>query len=624
MPQLVALLLVLLVDSLVAPHFWQVVLQDGRLFGSPIDILNRAAPVALLAIGMTLVIATGGIDLSVGAVMAIAGATTAAMTVAGFSLPIVLLSALGTGILAGLWNGILVAILKIQPFVATLILMVAGRGVAQLITSGQIVTFNSPDLSWFGSGSLLFLPTPVIIAVLTLILFWLLTRKTALGMFIEAVGINIRAAKNAGVNTRIIVMLTYVLSGLCAAIAGIIVAADIRGADANNAGLWLELDAILAVVIGGGSLMGGRFNLLLSVVGALIIQGMNTGILLSGFPPEMNQEYVAVIKRNLPLMITIGVFVLGYLYCLTQFPGFASTRVICNILTDNAFLGIIAVGMTFVILSGGIDLSVGSVIAFTGVFLAKVIGDFGLSPLLAFPLVLVMGCAFGAFMGLLIDALKIPAFIITLAGMFFLRGVSYLISEESIPINHPVYDTLSSLAWKIPGGGRLSAMGLLMLAVVVIGIFLAHRTRFGNQVYAIGGNATSANLMGISTRSTTIRIYMLSTGLATLAGIVFSIYTQAGYALAGVGVDLDAIASVVIGGTLLSGGVGTVLGTLFGVAIQGLIQTYINFDGTLSSWWTKIAIGILLFIFIALQRGLTVLWENRQSSPVTRVNIAQR
>ncbi|EPY7249219.1 galactofuranose ABC transporter, permease protein YjfF [Klebsiella sp. 1SOBk8mer] len=327
-----------------------------------------------------------------------------------------------------------------------------------------------------------------------------------------------------------------------------------------------------------------------------------------------------MIKRNLPLMITLAVFVLGYLYCLTQFPGFASTRVICNILTDNAFLGIIAVGMTFVILSGGIDLSVGSVIAFTGVFLAKAIGFWGISPLVAFPLVLVMGCAFGAFMGLLIDALKIPAFIITLAGMFFLRGVSYLVSEESIPINHPVYDTLSGLAWTIPGGGRLSAMGLLMLLVVVAGIFVAHRTRFGNQVYAIGGNAMSANLMGISTRSATIRIYMLSTGLATLAGIVFSIYTQAGYALAGVGVELDAIASVVIGGTLLSGGVGTVLGTLFGVVIQGLIQTYINFDGTLSSWWTKIAIGILLFIFIALQRGLTVLWENRQNAAVTRVS----
>jgi simple sugar transport system permease protein len=153
-PQILALILVLVVDSLVAPHFFQIVLQDGRLFGSPIDILNRAAPVALLAIGMTLVIATGGIDLSVGAVMAIAGATAASMTVAGYGLPIVLLAALGTGILAGLWNGVLVAILKIQPFVATLILMVAGRGVAQLITSGQIVTFNAPNLAWIGSGKL--------------------------------------------------------------------------------------------------------------------------------------------------------------------------------------------------------------------------------------------------------------------------------------------------------------------------------------------------------------------------------------------------------------------------------------------------------------------------------------
>jgi simple sugar transport system permease protein len=191
---------------------------------------------------------------------------------------VVLLVTLGTGVLAGLWNGVLVAILKIQPFVATLILMVAGRGVAQLITSGQIVTFNAPNLAWIGSGSLLFFPTPVIIVVVTLIAFWLFTRKTALGMFIEAVGINIRAAKNAGVSTRLMVMLTYVLSGVCAAIAGVIVAADIRGADANNAGLWLELDAILAVVIG-----------------ALIIQGMNTGILLSGFPPELNQVVKAVV-----------------------------------------------------------------------------------------------------------------------------------------------------------------------------------------------------------------------------------------------------------------------------------------------------------------------------------------
>lgn len=326
-----------------------------------------------------------------------------------------------------------------------------------------------------------------------------------------------------------------------------------------------------------------------------------------------------MIKRHLPLMITLLVFVMGYLFCLSQFPGFASTRVICNILTDNAFLGIIAVGMTFVILSGGIDLSVGAVIAFSGVFLAKVIGDYHLNPVLAFALILSMGAMFGAMMGWLIDALKIPAFIITLAGMFFLRGCSYLVSENSIPIDHPLYATLSSMAWKVPGGGRLSLLALIMLVVAAGGIILAHRTRFGNQVYAIGGSLTSAQLMGVSTRATTIKIYMLSTTLATLAGIVFSIYTSAGYALAGLGVELDAIASVVIGGTLLSGGVGTVLGTLFGVLIQGLIQTWINFDGTLSSWWTKIAIGILLFAFIALQRLLTVMWDRQRNAPVKRL-----
>lgn len=319
-------------------------------------------------------------------------------------------------------------------------------------------------------------------------------------------------------------------------------------------------------------------------------------------------------KRNLPLWITIAVFVAGYLFCMTAFPAFLSTRIICNILTDNAFLGIVAVGMTFVILSGGIDLSVGAVIAFTGVFLAMLIGPLGVSPLLAIPLVLVMGAAFGAGMGWLIDTLKIPAFIITLAGMFFLRGVSFLISEQSLPIDHPTFAYLSSLSWKIIGGGRLSLLALIMLAVVVCGIILAGRTRFGRNVYAIGGNATSAALMGVPVRLTTIRIYLLSTTLSTLAGIVFALYTSAGYPLAAMGVELDAIAAVVIGGTLLTGGVGTVLGSLFGVFIQGLIQTYINFDGSLSSWWTKIIIGVLLFAFIALQRMLLTLSERREAA----------
>ena len=311
-------------------------------------------------------------------------------------------------------------------------------------------------------------------------------------------------------------------------------------------------------------------------------------------------------KRNLPLVITIMVFVLGYLVCLFEYPTFLSTRIICNILTDNAFLGIIAVGMTFVILSGGIDLSVGSVIAFTGVLLAKMIGEWYVAPAIAIPAVLMLGALFGAMMGWLIHTLKIPAFIITLAGMFFLRGASFLMSEQSLPIDHPVFHSLSRMSWKVVGGGRLSLLAVIMLVVVAVGMLIAHRTRFGNNVYAIGGNTTSAELMGVPVKQTTIGIYTLSTLIASIAGVVFSIYTSAGYPLAAVGVELDVIAAVVIGGTLLSGGVGTVFGSMFGVLIQGLIQTYITFDGSLSSWWTKIIIGILLFSFIGLQRLLII------------------
>ena len=300
-PQLLALVAILLIDSMVAPNFFSLHIQDGRLFGSLIDILNRGAAVAVLALGMTLVIATGGIDLSVGAVMAIAGATAATLTAAGHPLPSVLLTALLVGALCGLWNGFLVAVLQIQPIVATLMLMVAGRGIAQLITEGQIITFDNAGLAKLGSGTLFYLPMPVIIACVVLLALWILTRKTALGLFIESVGINLRSARNAGVSTKLVLIAAYVICGVCAAVAGVIVTADIRGADANNAGLWLELDAILAVVIGGGSLLGGRFNLLLSVVGALIIQSMNTGILLSGYRPEFN----LVLKALVVLLVLV-------------------------------------------------------------------------------------------------------------------------------------------------------------------------------------------------------------------------------------------------------------------------------------------------------------------------------
>ncbi|CAH0342058.1 galactofuranose ABC transporter, permease protein YjfF [Rhizobium sp. CECT 9324] len=306
--------------------------------------------------------------------------------------------------------------------------------------------------------------------------------------------------------------------------------------------------------------------------------------------------------RYRPLAATTLIFIVAYALCIFQYPGMWSTRVFGNFLTDNAFLGIAAVGATFVILSGGIDLSVGAVIGLTGVVTAILISWFGIHPLLVFAIVLGLAACYGAAMGSVIHFLQVPPFIVTLAGMFLARGLASVLTQDSIPINHEFYRTISTLYFKLPGGGRLSSIGMLMLAVFLICGLIAHKTRFGSYVYAIGGNATSASLMGVPTGRVTIAIYALSSFLGGLAGIVYSLYTSAGYPLAAVGIELDSIAAVVIGGTLLTGGYGFIFGTLIGVMLQGLVQTYIVFDGTLSSWWTKIAIGFLLFMFILLQK----------------------
>lgn len=307
-----------------------------------------------------------------------------------------------------------------------------------------------------------------------------------------------------------------------------------------------------------------------------------------------------------PLVATALIFAIAYAVAVLQFPSMFSTRVLGNFLTDNAFLGIAAVGMTFVILSGGIDLSVGAVIGFTGVLVAVLITWLGLHPLLAFAIALIVAGAFGATMGLAIHFLQVPAFIVTLAGMFLARGGASVITRDSVPISHEFYSWISDLTIRLPGGGRLSVIGLTMVAIFIIGALVAHRTKFGSYVYALGGNPVSASLMGVPVARTTVAIYALSSVLAAVSGIVFSLYTSAGYPLAAVGVELDAISAVVIGGTLLTGGYGFVLGTFIGVMLLGLVQTYIIFDGTLSSWWTKIVIGILLFLFIVLQRLIFV------------------
>ncbi len=307
--------------------------------------------------------------------------------------------------------------------------------------------------------------------------------------------------------------------------------------------------------------------------------------------------------KYMPLAATISLFTAMAVFGAVSYTGFLSAQVFLNLLIDNAFLVIVAVGMGFVILAGGIDLSVGSVVALSTMVLAALVEHrhWGLWPAMA--LVLCMGTVFGAFMGWLIQRFRLQPFIVTLAGMFLARGLCYLISIDSISITDEAYTALAQMRIALwDETAALSLGALLALAVLAVAVFVAHGTAFGRTVYAIGGNEHSAMLMGLPVARTTILVYTTSGFCSALGGVAFTFYTLSGYGLHAVGLELDAIAAVVIGGTLLSGGVGYVLGTLFGVLTLGIIQSLIMFDGSLSSWWTRIVIGALLFVFCVLQR----------------------
>jgi simple sugar transport system permease protein len=295
------LVALLLLNLAMTPTFFAVRLQDGRLYGSVVDILHNGAPLALVALGMTLVIATRGIDLSVGTVVAISGAVACTWiagspdpaspgaALAGIGL------ALGLAVALGAWNGFLVARLGIQPIIATLVLMTAGRGLAQLVTDGQIVTVNNGLFSGISGSALLAVPLTVVVAAAVYALVALVTRRTALGTLVEAVGINPEASRLAGVRSRSLVWTVYVFAALCAAVAGLMISSNVNAADANNAGLWLELDAILAVVIGGTSLAGGRYSIAGTLLGALTIQTLTTTIYSVGIPPEVSLVFKAAV-----------------------------------------------------------------------------------------------------------------------------------------------------------------------------------------------------------------------------------------------------------------------------------------------------------------------------------------
>jgi ribose/xylose/arabinose/galactoside ABC-type transport system permease subunit len=308
--------------------------------------------------------------------------------------------------------------------------------------------------------------------------------------------------------------------------------------------------------------------------------------------------------RDRPIYVTVLILVLLVGFCAAQFPFVLSTRVLGNLLTDNAYIGVIALGMTVVIISGGIDLSVGSVLAFVGVLLGVLISQQELDPSAAFAVALVLGTAFGAFQGAAIHVLGAPAFIVTLAGMFLARGASFLLTQNSIPINHRLYGDLVGVGLPLPGGGQLTFPAIVMLAMLALTAILLRRTEFGTSIYALGGDRRAAELMGVRAGRTTVGIYAFSGFSAATGGILYSLYTGSAYPLAGVGLELDAIAASIIGGTLLTGGYGGVLGTFLGVLILGVIQLYITLDGTMSSWIAKIVTAALLLFSILAQRLL--------------------
>lgn len=316
----------------------------------------------------------------------------------------------------------------------------------------------------------------------------------------------------------------------------------------------------------------------------------------------MAQRIRLLLFNNAPLLVTIAIFIAAYFIAGRVYPAMQKPQVFLNLFINNASLLIVSIGMTLVILTGGIDLSVAAVLALTSVASAALLQN-NVSPFVIIPLMLVVGVAFGLTMGSIIHYLKVQPFIVTLMGAFFARGLAYIISLSAIPIDNSFYKSLALTPIHLP---FLSNSSVYIYAIVgpillVVAVYLSFFTRFGRTIYAIGNNEQSAVLMGLAAGRTKILVYAFSGFCSSLAGIVWSIALLSGYGQYAPGMELDAIAAVVIGGTLLTGGVGNVIGTLFGVLITGTIISVLQFNGTLSSWWTRIVVGVLTLIFIVIQ-----------------------
>ncbi|MDS0524225.1 sugar ABC transporter permease YjfF [Clostridium sp. SHJSY1] len=321
---------------------------------------------------------------------------------------------------------------------------------------------------------------------------------------------------------------------------------------------------------------------------------------------KINKDYIGIYA-------TVGLFIGLFLIGSALYRGFLSPQVFLNLFIDNAYLIVVAIGEAVAIITGGIDLSVGAMIAFVSMITADLLKN-GVNPYLVIVVVLIVGIVFGAVQGVLIQKFKLHPWIVTLAGMFFARGASYIISIDTITIDNPVFVSISSTRISILPGAFISINVIVSLVVVAAAAYMLKFTRVGRTIYAIGGNENSAKLMGLPVERTKIFVYTFSSFCSSLGGLLFTIYTLSGYGLHCNGMEMDAIAACVIGGILLTGGYGFIIGPLFGVLTTGIIQNLIMFDGTLNSWWTKIAVGMLLLVFIVLQRVIVIREEKSKNT----------
>ena len=311
----------------------------------------------------------------------------------------------------------------------------------------------------------------------------------------------------------------------------------------------------------------------------------------------------------MPTFAAVAIFIALLVGAEMYFGEFVTPRNMSALLLDNAYLLILAVGMTFVIVTGGIDLSVGSVMAFTGILCAKLLND-GHPPILVIPAMILCGAAVGLMIGVLVQYFDVQPFIASLAGLFLARGLAFVVSLSSIRVESESVLWLQTTRYRF-GDWYITPTGILALSIVAIGAFVMQYTRFGRTIYAVGGNEQSARLMGLNVARTKMLVYVISGVCAGLAGLVLTAYSGAGYPRNGIGTELDVIAAVVIGGTLLTGGTGYVLGSMIGVFVFGTIQTIISFKGAEQSW-TRIIIGLLLLLFIVVQRVIVVRSERQR------------